>query len=457
MKKIIISGVLLLFISIYAYNQTYSSVVIYTPSNKAVNAFSLTSGDLTAQQKTDSRYFWLNCYSNRITYIDEATYQYNCHGYAWNVSSGGAKVWIESPEQKKYWQCGGSECGGYVEVSAADATKVSFGGPCYGYKTTCAGTSYSDWCDHSAITTSTSGTFRSKWGPAPAFQHAIADCPYTSSDLHYYALPVISGDGLLCYTSSHTYSVQDCVGVTYSWSTSSHLQINGSSTGRTVSVSPTSSSNMAEWIKVEITITAYNETVETTKTVWVGAPAVSITGPDEGCTYTSHTFRAQPTNYLSNPTSYSSWGIDPNDGYISTSGAGEYAYITFYNEYSVAGYDVEVKGTNTCGTGSFGYGNIWIYDCYYYAITPNPASDIVTINKVKASEDTDGKTILTKSDDENTTCDIQIIDYYGSLHLQTKKSGNSFTLPVSNLKDGTYFVKITNGNKTSSLKLVVKH
>jgi len=454
MKKIILSGVFLLFLCIYAYNQTYTSVVIYTPSNIAVNALSLTSSDLTAQQKTDSKNFWLSCYNNRITYANEATYKYNCHGYAWNVSSGGAEVWINTPEQKKYWQCGGSGCGGYIEVSAADATKVSFGGPCNGYKTTCAGTSYSDWCDHSAITTTTSGRFKSKWGSAPVFEHDIADCPYTSSDLHYYALPVISGAGLLCYTSSYTYSVQNFVGVTYSWTTSSHLQINGSNTGRTVSVSPTSSSKTEEWIKVEIYITAYDKTIETTKSVWVGAPVLSITGPSTGCVNNTYDFAASPTVPFYSAYNYT-WSLTPLTGnYLYPYGSdNSYCAIEFHR---VSGHRVMVRAQNSCGTGTDAYKIVSINQCFSFSLSPNPASETVTVTK-KGSGAADGIDNAAISEDAATVYTIRLIDYYGALHYTATRSGDSFTFPVSGLKDGQYFIQISEGKNTTSLPLIVKH
>jgi hypothetical protein len=62
--------------------QTYAPVTIYTPNQTAVAAGNLTSADLTSTQKNDSKNFWLNCYNNRITFVGEATYKYNCHGYA---------------------------------------------------------------------------------------------------------------------------------------------------------------------------------------------------------------------------------------------------------------------------------------------------------------------------------------------------------------------------------------
>ncbi|MGI6340033.1 MAG: T9SS type A sorting domain-containing protein [Bacteroidales bacterium] len=46
---------------------------------------------------------------------------------------------------------------------------------------------------------------------------------------------------------------------------------------------------------------------------------------------------------------------------------------------------------------------------------------------------------------------MKIIDYYGTLHYQTTKSGDSFTIPVSGLKDGNYILQITIGDKISSL------
>ena len=120
--------------------------------------------------------------------------------------------------------------------------------------------------------------------------------------------------------------------------------------------------------------------------------------------------------------------------------------------YSASGYNVYARAQNSCGTGAYGSTNIWIHD--YWLLSPNPASDIVTITRVVSDKD---NTKVISSDSENTTCDIQILDYYGSLHYQTTKSGDSFTIPVSNLKNGNYFVKITDRNKTFNLKLVVKH
>jgi hypothetical protein len=193
------------------------------------------------------------------------------------------------------------------------------------------------------------------------------------------------------------------------------------------------------------------------KDFWLGKPILnSVTGPGtypyEGCTNTEYSFSVSPFHDPLSQGVYT-WSIIPSNGYIYPYYT-NYAAITFY--YAHPGYRVLANAQNACGT-TYAETSIYIEDCYYYSISPNPASDIATITRVLATEDTNGKTTIMKSDGENTNCDIQILDYYGSLQYQAKKSGDSFTIPVNNLKDGNYTVKITNGNKTSNLKLVVKH
>lgn len=165
MKKIFVSfPILAICFSFTLQGQTYQDKTIYTPNGTAITAFELVSGDYSSSDKEYLKNYWLNYYSNRIIFISEATRSYNCHAYAWHVSEGGIKVWINTPDDDKYW-----DDGSYISASSSDGTKVSFS---------------SD--DHSAITTSQSGYFQSKWGPSPLFKHAINDCPYNSSTLNYY-------------------------------------------------------------------------------------------------------------------------------------------------------------------------------------------------------------------------------------------------------------------------------
>ena len=64
---------------------------------------------------------------------------------------------MDSPEQQKYWSVNDKS---YTEVSNPSlATKVSFGGPCWGFD---AFGNWGDLCDHSAITTYKNNVFISK-------------------------------------------------------------------------------------------------------------------------------------------------------------------------------------------------------------------------------------------------------------------------------------------------------
>ncbi len=96
-----------------------------------------------------------------------ATSTYNCHGFAWHMSEGGAKRWINfsgSAGNNIYVTSG---C--YVECSISQATKV-----CYQY-------------DHSAVRINNS-KFKSKWGSAPLCTHAPGSVPsiYGSASKYYH-------------------------------------------------------------------------------------------------------------------------------------------------------------------------------------------------------------------------------------------------------------------------------
>lgn len=204
-----------------------SRVTRYTPLSSPVTAYNKMPG-MSSDDKND----WsshVRTYFPNATELNEpsATNNYNCHGHAWHVSEGGDQVWIglvnydPNPYimEDIYWKDGS-----YIRLnSESGAEKISY---------------YNG--NHSAIQTSTTGTYHSKWGPGPLMEHARNYGPpeYQMSYRYYYDEPEISGDYLLCYPSSKTYSVQDFYNVTYNWSTSSNLQINGSNTSGSVYLIP---------------------------------------------------------------------------------------------------------------------------------------------------------------------------------------------------------------------------
>lgn len=122
--------------------------------------------------------FWPNA-----ILINDASYTYNCHGYAWHVIEGGENVWVgySNPGAEEiYWDI---EDQSYIETTSGDpnASKISF----------VPG-------DHSAVVTSINSDFiESKWAMGPLMNHHKNYCPYsnTSTQFSYYKLNTNKGHG----------------------------------------------------------------------------------------------------------------------------------------------------------------------------------------------------------------------------------------------------------------------
>ncbi len=147
---------------------------IYTPQGNFVEVIKRDE-QLTVAEKEAIRQKWSQTYPRAIC-LEEATTIYNCHAYAWSVSEGGEKCWMNTPNDVIYMTDGS-----YTQTNRYDpkATKVSYGND-----------------DHSAILFSNgSNYFISKWGSGCLMKHTYNDCPYNSANLKYYKLSMeISGD-----------------------------------------------------------------------------------------------------------------------------------------------------------------------------------------------------------------------------------------------------------------------
>ena len=90
-------------------------------------------------------------------------------------------------------------------------------------------------------------------------------------------------------------------------------------------------------------------------------------------------------------------------------------------------------------------------NCYYFSMSPNPASEEVSVTV------TTGNTDAASMDIEVPEFNVQISDLSGNLYYAEKKSGLYFTLPVSNLKNGSYLVIFSYDNQKQSIPLIVQH
>jgi hypothetical protein len=164
MKKIIFF--LSLFVTDFLCAQS-SYPVIYTPSGTSIFSG---PGDCIISSYYDSVL--------RINYPDaviiDTTYRidYNCHSYAWNVSEGGANLWISqmlndntTSNLAYYWTDGS-----YIETDTLQAEKIFY-----------------DQSDHSAIKDPNNpGKYISKWGNYYLMRHTPTDLPYNATVRHYY-------------------------------------------------------------------------------------------------------------------------------------------------------------------------------------------------------------------------------------------------------------------------------
>lgn len=147
---------------------TKTSITIYTKYGNPVDALSIS--EMSSQEIAESNSYAISHYPN-ATFISNASATYNCHSYAWNISDGGSRCWINAAKKltydnlMKYWT---NDYYGQTS-NENNATKIFY------YKS-----------DHSAIKSSVAGMYESKWGRLPLMRHAPNYGPYNNMDTRYY-------------------------------------------------------------------------------------------------------------------------------------------------------------------------------------------------------------------------------------------------------------------------------
>jgi bacillolysin len=264
----------------------------------------------------------------------------------------------------------------------------------------------------------------------------------------------ISGSTLVC-SSGTTFTLNNVPsGCTVLWNQSSNLALLSAS-GNTATFAAGYGANSAGWIQAVV----YSPTYGTTATgphhtVWAGTPALtSISGPNPpvGYTGTQLSFWTNPSRE-SQPLSQAQyeWQVQPSYyNYYFNYQYYDWATITFYDpcEY----YQVMARATNTCGPSNWQNKMVAIYSGYFFSVSPNPASEEVQVT----ISGTNSSAIAT--DNKVPEFNVQICDLYGKIYYTEKKTGLYFTLPVSNLKDGTYLINFSCDKEKKSLPLIIKH
>jgi hypothetical protein len=377
--------------------------------------------------------------------LGSAGNDYNCHAYAWHLTSGGYNlVWINNSSPLNwtgtcwaptnniapYWTDG---C--FIQVcSAADADKIHY---------SCG--------DHSAITSlATPGNFDSKWGKWPLLTHAPNNVDYEQPTTQvYYASTAISGSLDILCSGTRTFSVRNITGASYAWSSSSTLSPVGSTSGNSLVVQP--ASDGVAWVEVQITSPCSASTATRRVYFYAGVPdpvvSLTINGVDpasyEVCHYTESMIIANPS-VIETGTTYE-WTL-PSDWTTLQNGTN-----TASNpDYMLPVYPgnngwVSVKRLNQCGYSST-YNVYVTFNPYCYSsylISPNPASDNLTIDGTKQKKN---------------IREVHITDKTGRVRKTVRFADKiqRATVNISGLTPDIYYIKIFDGKSWTTKPIIVK-
>jgi hypothetical protein len=134
-------------------------------------------------------------------------------------------------------------------------------------------------------------------------------------------------------------------------------------------------------------------------------------------------------------------------------------------------YYLTAIASNACGSKRYSQ-SIYVTPGWYFSLSPNPASSIVTVTMLKGNQSDANQPVTGNALTENTTqiitttapeeqtnvpvtYTVKIVNSFGSLFYSSKKTGDSFTIPVGNLGKGNYLVQISDGKTVSSQTLII--
>jgi bacillolysin len=255
----------------------------------------------------------------------------------------------------------------------------------------------------------------------------------------------IVGNTFVC-PGGTTYTIDNFIqGCTVSWSSSSNISFSSTQDQETIIAYHNSSGT--GWVKATV-ISPYSNSLIIEKTVTLETnPNLYYILPEYGNYYgyegNSYSFHVWPESY-SNYT----FSIYPPYAYINWV---QGALVNIYFPYPDIPFTISAYANDGTCTSNTVYMQFYVYGMYY-SISPNPASSEVTITVVE--DKTINSIDLSKTD---LLYDVSIYDLYGNLKIRKKFSGEKFSIPIQNLKNGEYLVRINNGRATTSKQLIIKH
>ncbi len=121
---------------------------------------------------------------------------------------------------------------------------------------------------------------------------------------------------------------------------------------------------------------------------------------------------------------------------------------------------VELRATNTCGTTDWQRMYTNTTNCYYLAISPNPASSETTLSILSSQDEpstTEKSATLVSSSNENTEWDMEVYNQFQSLKLKKRKlKGKSTKINTTNWQEGVYIIRVKYKGELLTGKFIVK-
>lgn len=340
----------------------YSWISTYNQAN--IRDKILTGGDYNWWEKLQWKNYLLNAYN--VTYESQATWQYNCHYWAWfNTEQYPNNLfWVNKPDT--CWLDYS-----FVQIPSEPYTgKVTYFEP------------NGSTPIHSAITTSTPGVYRSKWGSLCGMIHAWDECPYYdegATERKYYVRFVINGQSNISCVNGY-FGIPNTTGEGYSisWSTNEYLNIE-SYTNSYVEVSPIASGQgiVGAGVHKNGYFTAHGESKYVT--VYTGTTqAPTGINSTELCSNSEVDFWVVDNINPSYLTTYN-WDLWDGDGeIINGQGTTRITVATGGTGY----LPITVTANTDCGESE------WYFDEFYidyfggkssFTLSPNPTTDILKV------------------------------------------------------------------------------
>lgn len=484
------------------YMQPYAQCPVSAqPVSFVYNGVTYTGNNVTCSNSAETTWdSWFASHSSTAFRVDGGVDNgaYNCHSFAWaNITTEWINTTGTAPSvaPQIYYLSGK-----YIKTTDINDAEIAV----YGNGADLPGIYPTHSAIHLTNTTSSTNVFAvqylrqnpqyagwwiSKWDGGPLAIHQLNSCPYYSPGLQityfkkagetgtnyiqqvHYNIGDYSvvGPKLVC-TSGSQFQISNATtgtfatlpaGYTVTWTGSSHISFSPGASAYPVTVS-SSANGSGEWVQAHITFPDGSTGDVAQDMVWSGVPdyipSISKSQYQPGGPgYITITVPQSNTELYAYP--FNNADLFPPNG-IDLHGASSYYWTCQYNtynqnpvvqgvRYTQGGFSntgqaiLTIHASNACGTTTQFQSLSVVPGSYVYSMSPNPASSQLTVNIAK----TNSQPIYS----------VRIVDASGLEHYRSKQTTNTFTIPVSNLKNGNYILEITDGKTISSKPLVIAH